>query len=83
MIFLTIFLVFPIFGAIYMIWRFDDLSQVGVKDKFGSIYEGYFVKNRVIIVYWIADNLRKTILCIAIVVLRKYFWAQMYVFFVA
>ena len=66
-----------------MIWRFDDLSQVGVKDKFGSIYEGYFVKNRVIIVYWIADNLRKTILCIAIVVLRKYFWAQMYVFFVA
>ena len=65
-----------------MACRFDDLSQAGVKEKFGSIYEGYYVKNRVIIVYLVADNLRKTILCIAIVVLREYFWAQMLVFFV-
>ena len=46
------------------------------------MYDGYYIKHRKIIFYIIADNLRKTTLCVMIVVLQKNFWAQFTVFFV-
>ena len=81
MVFMSIYIGFPIFATYFMCKHFKDLSMVNLKQDFGEIYEGFFMRERKVIVYIIGDNLRKTFLCTAIVIWKDSFWVQMVVFF--
>ena len=83
MIFLPIFLVFPILAIRFMYSKFSKLNETACKSKYGEIYEGYNINDKSMLIYWGLDYLRKVLLVLVVVMLQDQYWLQMFTLFMS
>lgn len=76
-----ILMIFPIFAILFMLGNWDELTYSHTQNRFGEMYEGFNLKTRKMVVYWGCEYLRKTLLCVAVILYAEIFFVQMCVLF--
>ena len=66
-----------------MLLRWNNLRKIRIKEKFGELYEGYNIKSKSMIVFWMGDLIRKAAIVTAVVYHTEYIWSQGLVLFMS
>ena len=80
-ILLPVYLLFPVFGVLYMLGNWSMLEHEYIKGRFGEIYEGFNVKSKQMVFYWGIESLRKTLLCLVVIIYPDFIAAQSMILF--
>ena len=73
----TVFLLFPIISVIFMYRNWKDLDITNVKGKFGELYVGYNIEKKSMLIFWLANFIRRIILVVIVTTYQEQFWLQM------
>ena len=82
LIFLPIFAFFPIISGLCMCRGFKKLENEDVKEKYGELYDGFDSRKPKLVFFLQLDYIRKTLLCVSVVMFQDHFWIQMTTMFV-